>query len=107
MVYPVLVNNLVCGEIPALIDNINCKLTELAYALYNNTIYVMNKKGDNANILRLLNYREILTIKYCDPTYLEKFTIPMIASKVKLLTVGCKCRCVYDKDNMRREPEFE
>jgi hypothetical protein len=102
MVYPRLVNNLTCGEIPALLRNINCRMTVLAYALYNNTIYIMNKKVDPADMLRLMAYKEILTIKYCDPDYLKEFTVPMIASKVKRLTLNCKSNCVYDKSTQRQ-----
>jgi hypothetical protein len=102
MVYPRLVNNLTCGDIPALISNINCRMMGLSYALYNNTIYAMNKKVAPDDMLRLITYKEILTIKYCDPDYLKEFTLPMIASKVKLLTLNCKSKCVYDKATERQ-----
>jgi hypothetical protein len=100
MLYPKLVNNLTCGDIPTLLNNINCRLTIMGYALYNNTIYMMNKEVASGDMLILLNYKRILTIKYFDPKYCELFTIPMIASRVKKLTLNCKSTCTYDKNTV-------
>ena len=33
----------------------------------------------------LLNYKRILTYKYCNPDYAKRYTVKRIASRVKLL----------------------
>ena len=103
MLYPKLVNNLECAQIPALLCNINCRLTILAYALYNDTIYMMDKRRESGDMILLLNYRRILVSKQVDPNYCPRFTVKMIASRVKKLTLNCKSRCTYDKNNVRTQ----
>ncbi len=97
MLYPRLTNNLVCASIPALLSKIDCRLNVLASDLYNNTIYMLNKPIYSDEISILLNYKRILTMKYCNPTYCEKFTVEMIASRVKLLTLNCVSKCFYEE----------
>lgn len=97
MLNPRLIKNLSCASIQALLASINCQLNKLAGDLYNNTIYELNRPVDSDKILILLNYKRILNMKIADPCYCEKFTVEMIASRVKLLTIGCKCKCVYEE----------
>lgn len=85
MLQPSLINNVDCGTIPVLLDDIECKIKELAGNLYNNTIYSLNQPVNGAVFLDLLNYKRILTYKFCNPDYAKPFTVEMIASRVKLL----------------------
>jgi len=45
----------------------------------------MNHNLSCSPIGELLNYRRILTYKFCNEDYAKCFTIKMIASRVKLL----------------------
>lgn len=85
MLQPSLINNVNCGTIPVLLEDIDCKINELAGNLYNNTIYSLNQPVNGAVFLDLLNYKRILTYKACNPDYAKPFTVEMIASRVKLL----------------------
>lgn len=85
MLQPSLTNCIDCSTIPVLLDDIDCKLKELASSLYNNTIYSLNQPINGTVFLDLLNYKRILTYKFCNPDYALPFTVEMIASKVKLL----------------------
>jgi hypothetical protein len=85
MLQPRLINNINCGTVPVLLDDIDCKLKELAINLYNNTIYSLNFCIDESLFLDLLNYKRILTYKFCNPDYAKSFTVEMISSRVKLL----------------------
>ena len=82
-----------CANIPSLIKKIDCKLAELGNNLYNNVSYMLNKPIPAGDILQLIGYRRILTHKYCNPDYVHKYTVPMIASRVIRLTAGCVSRC--------------
>jgi hypothetical protein len=68
-----------------LLEDIECKIKELAGNLYNNTIYSLNQPVNGVVFLDLLNYKRILTYKFCNPEYAHPFTVQMIASRVKLL----------------------
>lgn len=94
MLNPRLTNTPQCGSIPILLNNINCRLDELSSNLYNNIIYELNKKTNTDIINILLFYKRILEMKLSNPDYVKKFTVCMIASKVKRLTLGCKCKCI-------------
>ena len=85
MLQPSLINNVNCGTIPVLLEDIDCKIKELAGNLYNNTIYSLNQPVNGSVFLDLLNYKRILTYKFCNPDYAKPFTVEMIASRVKLL----------------------
>jgi hypothetical protein len=85
MLQPSLTNCVDCSTIPALLTDIDCKLKELANTLYNNTIYSLNQPVNGNVFLDLLNYKRILTYKFCSPEYANPYTIDMIASRVKLL----------------------
>lgn len=85
MLYPRLVNCIDCTTPQALIDDIDCKLTELAKNEYNNLVYILNLPFPGPVIDDLLHYKEILISKLCNPNYAPYFTVQMIASRVKLL----------------------
>lgn len=85
MLQPRLTNCIECTTIPVLLNDIECKIKELAGNLYNNTIYTLNLPVNGVVFLDLLNYKRILTYKFCNPDYALPFTVDMIASRVKLL----------------------
>lgn len=82
-----------CADIPSLLKKIDCKLAELGNNLYNNISYMLNKPVPAVEILQLIGYRRILTYKYCNPNYVCKYSVKMIASRVIRLTLGCVSRC--------------
>lgn len=85
MLSPRLTNCPECGDIPSLLAEIECKITEVAKNLYNNTVFALNMPIAFDVMTDLLNYRRILQYKYCNPDYAGAYSINMIASKVKLL----------------------
>lgn len=85
MLQPRLTNCIECSSIPALLTDINAKLTELAKIEYNNIIFSMNYNLACSPIGDLLNYKRILGYKYCNEEYASCFTVEMIASRVKIL----------------------
>ena len=74
-----------CASIATLLEDIDCKLTELAKKLYNNTIFVLNNHINYDVYLDLLTYKRILTYRLYNSDYALPYTDEMIASKVKLL----------------------
>ena len=75
-----------CGsDISSLIDDINCRLKDLGYDLYNNITFMLNKSVPVDAITSLLHYRRILEYKNVNTSYAENFTVNMIANRVKLL----------------------
>ncbi len=93
MLHPKLINSYTCAEIPALLSNIDCKLSLLALDLYNNTVFMLNRDVASTQSLILLNYKRILEAKYCNEEYAVNFSVELIASRVKTLTLGCKSEC--------------
>ena len=85
MLQPRLTNCVECSTIPVLLADIDCRLTELATNLYNNLIYLLNQPVPGVVMLDLINYKRILTYKFCNPDYALPFTVEQIASRVKLL----------------------
>jgi hypothetical protein len=85
MLSPRLTNCIDCTRIPVLLSDIDCKLTELANVEYNNIVFSMNNYIPDNLISDLLNYKRILTYKYCNPDYADLFSIDKIASRVKVL----------------------
>jgi hypothetical protein len=85
MLSPRLTNCPECASIPALLADIDCKLLELGNNLYNNVVFMLNQPVPGGVMLDLINYKRILTYKYCNPNYAAPFTVNMIASRVKLL----------------------
>lgn len=74
-----------CTNIPALIKEIDCRLTELGTNMYNNVVFLANLPVSKLAMLDLINYKRILINKYCNPNYASGYTVNMIASRVKLL----------------------
>ena len=93
MLSPRLTNCPECSDIPSLLKKIDCKLAELGNNLYNNISYMLNKRVPVDDITQLIGYRRILMYKLINPSYVQKYSINMIASKVIRLTVGCVSRC--------------
>ena len=93
MLSPRLTNCPECANIPALLKKIDCKLAELGNNLYNNISYMLNKPIPAGDILQLIAYRRILTYKYCNPNYVNEYSVQMIASRVIRLTLGCVSKC--------------
>lgn len=85
MLSPRLTNCIEYASIPALLEDIDLKLTALAVSQYNNIIFSLNNYIPGEVIGDLLNYKQILTYKLCNPIYCEGFTVQMIASRVILL----------------------
>jgi hypothetical protein len=85
MLQPRLTNCIECASIPALLTDIDCKLTDLAKQEYNNIIFSMTNYIPGPVIGDLLNYKRILTYKYCNPDYAIRFSVSQIASRVKVL----------------------
>ncbi len=85
MLQPRLTNCIECASIPVLLQDIDCKLTELAKIQYNNIIFSMNYSLACSPIGELLNYKRILTYKYCNPDYASHYSVQRIASRVKVL----------------------
>lgn len=85
MLLPKLTNCIECSSIPALLADIDCKLAILANSEYNNIVFILNRPIPDVVIGDLLNYKRILTYKYCNPDYTSYYSVKMIASRVKLL----------------------
>lgn len=82
---PSLTNCIDCASIPALLEDIDCKIKELAEDLYNNTIYMLNNVVKSEVFKDLIMYKRILTYKACNSEYASTYTVEMIASRIKLL----------------------
>ena len=93
MLSPRLTNCPECANIPSLLKKIDCRLAELGNNLYNNISYMLNKPVPSGDILQLIGYRRILMYKYCNPNYVAKYSVQMIASRVIRLTAGCVSKC--------------
>lgn len=85
MLNPRLTNCVDCTTIPALLTDIDCKLTELANNQYNNIVFALNYPVPATVMSDLLNYKRILTYKNINPDWICNYTVEKIASKVKLL----------------------
>lgn len=85
MLSPRLTDCVNCSTVPVLLADIDCKLTQLAKDLYNNTVFILNRPIQGDVIIDLLNYKRILTFKLCNPDYASCYTVERIASRVKLL----------------------
>ena len=85
MLSPRLTNCIDCTKITVLLSDIDCKLTELAKVEYNNIVFSMNNYIPDSLIGDLLNYKRILTYKYCNPDYADCYSLEKIASRVKVL----------------------
>ena len=85
MLQPQLASCPSCNTIPHLIKAIDKRMAELANNLYNNTVFALNQPVNGTVISDLLNYRRILSYKFCNPDYAMHYTVEMIASRVNVL----------------------
>lgn len=85
MLTPRLTGCIECSDIPNLLTDIDCKLSEMANSLYNNTVFALNRPIEGTVMSDLLNYQRILTYKFCNPDYASQYSVNQIASRVKLL----------------------
>jgi hypothetical protein len=85
MLNPRLTNCVDCTTIPALLSDIDCKMTELAKNQYNNIVFSLGKNVKPDVMSDLLNYKRILQYKYCNSEYADGYTVENIASRIKLL----------------------
>jgi hypothetical protein len=85
MLSPRLTDCIECASIPALLTDIDLRLTALANDQYNNIVYSLNYFIPGQVIGDLLHYKQILTYKLCNPEYCAPFTVEMIASRVIVL----------------------
>lgn len=93
MLSPRLTNCPECQNIPDLIKKIDCKLAQLGNNLYNNMSYMLNKPMQSEEMYRLINYKRILISKYCNPSYVSKYSIYFISGIIIRLTAGCITKC--------------
>mgnify|MGYP003640949902 CR=1 FL=1 len=85
MLNPRLTNCTECANINSLIEEIDCKVAELANVLYNNIVFMLNKSFNSTTMFDLLMYKRILSYKICNPDYAGNYSVNMIASKIKIL----------------------
>lgn len=85
MLSPRLTNCPQCTNITSLISVIDCRITEVSNALYNNIVFMLNKTIAYQALFDLLQYKRILMYKICNPDYAGNYTVNMIASKVNIL----------------------
>jgi hypothetical protein len=94
MLTPRLTECLECADISALLSEIDCKLTDLAKAEYNNLVFSLNRPIQGILISDLLIYKRILTNRLCNPDYACHYPLNQIASRVKILhPILCKSNC--------------
>jgi hypothetical protein len=74
-----------CTTIPVLLNNIDCKLTELAKKQYSNIVFALNQYIPTDVMWDLLNYKRILQCKACNADYASCYSVEEIASRVKIL----------------------
>lgn len=85
MLSPRLTNCTECENISNLIEDINCKLSTMAMSLYHTMTLMVNIPFYPWVFSDLLNYKRILMYKQVNPDYAKKYSVNMIANKVKLL----------------------
>ena len=87
MFTPRLTDCIECTDITSLLSDIECKVTDIAKDLYNNTIFALNRPISGDIMFDLLTYKRILTYRICNPDYANgvKYTTSKIISRVKLL----------------------
>lgn len=85
MLNPRLTNCVDCTTIPALLSDIDCKMTELAKNQYNNIVFSLGRDIKSDVMSDLMNYKRVLQYKYCNSEYADGYTVENIASRVKLL----------------------
>lgn len=82
-----------CTDISILLRLIDCKVSEISHLMYYNTIYGLNNCVKEETIADLINYKRILYFKSCNSDYAGCISFEQIASRIKVLTAGCKPKC--------------
>lgn len=85
MLTPRITNCTECSDISSLLEEIDCRMTELAKSLYNNVIFSLNQTVPANVIIDLLHYKRILIYRICNSEYAGEYSLNKIASRVKLL----------------------
>lgn len=85
MLLPRLTECKLCADILPLIKEIDCSLFKMSKDLYDNITLKLNRPVYEYNMLTMLHYKRILTYKYFNSDYANKYKVNQIASKVKLL----------------------
>ena len=88
MLSPRLTDCVIDGSIPVALLQIDERLTYWANRQYNNIIFSMNNYIPEEIINDLLNYKQILTYRLCNPTYAMVCGLPttsQVVSRVKVL----------------------
>lgn len=86
-----LANCRACSIVPQLLTAINCKLAEMSDNLYYNIVYMLDNPVEACTMSTLLHYKRILTYRMNNEEWADAYELEDIASKVRLLTVGCDC----------------
>ena len=74
-----------CTTIPALLSDIDCKVTELAKRQYNDIVFGLNNPISRNVMFDLLTYKRILQYKTCNEEWANAYSVEEIAGKVKIL----------------------
>ena len=88
MLSPRLTDCVVNGSIPATLTQIDERLTYWANRQYNNIVFSMSNYIPGEVINDLLNYKQILTYRLCNPDYAMVCGLPttsQVVSRVKIL----------------------
>lgn len=79
-----------CASISTLLDEIDCRISQLGISLYHNITLMLNKKIPVEDYINLLMYKHILERKLVNSDYIATYPTSTIVSKAKRLTKGCK-----------------
>ena len=88
MLSPRLTDCVIDASIPATLTQIDERLTYWANLQYNNIVFSVNNYIPGEIIQDLLNYKQILTYRLCNPTYAMVCGLPttsQVVSRVKVL----------------------
>jgi len=88
MLSPRLTDCVIDASIPATLTQIDERLTYWANLQYNNIVFSVNNYIPGEIIQDLLNYKQILTYRLCNPTYAMICGLPttsQVVSRVKVL----------------------
>ena len=79
-----------CANISTLLDEIDCRISQLGITLYHNITLMLNKKIPVEDYINLLMYKHILERKLVNSDYISTYPTSTIVSKAKRLVKGCK-----------------
>lgn len=102
MLNPRLNNCIDCTTVESLLKNIDVKIFNISKDMYNNLVFMLNKKLSGEILNDLLQYKRILTHRYYNSEYASDYTLETISNKVKMLTFGAKEDCLCE-DNTTYE----